>query len=57
MARHSMKRFAVFMVLLFGLLDGSGRAADAPVRFAMVGLAHDHAHGFIPGAISRQDIQ
>jgi predicted dehydrogenase len=29
----------------------------APVRFAIVGLVHDHARGFIPTASSRQDIQ
>ena len=33
------------------------RSASAPVRFAIVGLAHDHARGFIPTARSRQDIQ
>jgi predicted dehydrogenase len=33
------------------------RSAPTPVRFAIVGLAHDHARGFIPTARSRQDIQ
>ena len=33
------------------------RSAPSPVRFAIVGLAHDHARGFIPTARSRQDIQ
>jgi predicted dehydrogenase len=28
-----------------------------PVRFAIVGLSHDHARGFIPSARSRTDIQ
>lgn len=32
-------------------------AAQEPVRFAVVGLTHDHARGFLPGAISRKDIQ
>ncbi len=31
--------------------------AKAPVRFAIVGLSHDHARGFIPGARSRSDVQ
>jgi len=29
----------------------------APFRFAIVGLVHDHARGFIPAANSRQDVQ
>jgi len=33
------------------------QSAPAPVRFAIVGLVHDHARGFIPVASSRQDIQ
>ena len=33
------------------------RSEAAPVRFAIVGLVHDHARGFIPVASSRQDIQ
>jgi len=35
----------------------SVRASEAPVRFAIVGLVHDHARGFIPSASSRKDIQ
>ncbi len=37
-----------------------GRGADepkAPVRFAIFGLEHDHAAGFIPRARGRKDIQ
>jgi len=29
----------------------------APVRFAIVGLVHDHARGFIPTTSSRKDVQ
>jgi predicted dehydrogenase len=29
----------------------------APVRYAIVGLVHDHAHGFIPGAKDRRDVE
>src|SRR5258708_24936392 len=32
-------------------------AADGPVRFAIVGLTHDHASGFIPRLKGRQDVQ
>jgi predicted dehydrogenase len=52
-----MKLIAVLTVVLVGLMSSAVGAAEAPVRFAMVGLTHDHAHGFIPGAISRPDIQ
>jgi predicted dehydrogenase len=31
--------------------------AKPPVRFAIVGLTHDHARGFIPAARGRSDIQ
>jgi predicted dehydrogenase len=35
------------------------QAADtvAPVRYAIVGLVHDHARGFIPNARDRHDVQ
>src|SRR5688572_17768546 len=29
----------------------------APVRYAIVGLVHDHARGFIPGAKDRRDVE
>ena len=40
-------------------LAPDGWAADTkpPVRFAIVGLTHDHARGFIPAARGRTDIQ
>jgi predicted dehydrogenase len=31
--------------------------AQTPVRFAIVGLVHDHARGFIPSTSSRKDIE
>jgi predicted dehydrogenase len=33
------------------------KAAESPVRYAIVGLVHDHARGFVPSAQSRQDVQ
>ena len=41
------------------LLAGSAIAEDAkpPVRFAIVGLVHDHAGGFIPRLRGRTDVQ
>lgn len=51
-------RAFVFSVL--GMAAGFyGRADEAkpPVRFAIVGLSHDHARGFVPDARRRSDIQ
>jgi predicted dehydrogenase len=49
-------------LMLAGLLSLAtlfARADDArpPVRFAIVGLSHDHARGFIPSARDRSDVQ
>src|SRR4029450_11703310 len=52
------KALALLLVILTfapGVL--TGRADAAPVRFAIVGLVHDHARGFIPAASSREDLQ
>src|SRR3954464_15842545 len=45
--------------LLFASTIFSTDSAEpaAPVRFAIIGLEHDHAGGFIPRARDRQDIQ
>ena len=45
-----------FAVWLCFVVD-TVRSAQPPVRFAIVGLVHDHARGFIPVASARQDIQ
>jgi predicted dehydrogenase len=47
-------------ILLIGLLSLSAATLHSeapPVRFAIVGLVHDHARGFIPTASARQDIR
>jgi predicted dehydrogenase len=51
-------RFLPFIFALCCLAPG-GWAADTkpPVRFAIVGLTHDHARGFIPAARDRTDIR
>lgn len=41
--------------ILLSCLIFEGRSE--PVRFAIVGLTHDHAGGFMPGAQGRNDIQ
>ena len=43
--------------LLLATCIGRAEEAKAPVRFAIVGLEHDHAAGFIPRAKGRKDIQ
>src|ERR1700720_998037 len=54
-----MKLFLVVVMGLLGLLVQSGWAqGEKPaVRFAIMGLTHDHASGFIPRARDRQDVQ
>ena len=50
----------VILVWLFALSAIRLACADepkSPVRFAIFGLAHDHAAGFIPRAKDRRDIQ
>lgn len=45
--------------MLCGFYPFAGNAAETkpPVRFAIIGLSHDHARGFIPGAMARTDVQ
>jgi scyllo-inositol 2-dehydrogenase (NADP+) len=52
-----MKKLLSVLLLCFAV--GSLRAEDAkaPVRFAIIGLVHDHAAGFIPRLKGRDDIQ
>src|SRR5262245_17405025 len=45
----------VMVGMLLSCLIVEGRAA--PIRFAIVGLTHDHAGGFMPAAQGRDDIQ
>jgi predicted dehydrogenase len=52
------KRIAIaFGLLSLTILFGRSEDAKPPVRFAIVGLSHDHARGFIPGARDRSDVQ
>ncbi|MGE3310589.1 MAG: Gfo/Idh/MocA family protein [Limisphaerales bacterium] len=49
--------FHAFLVAVAALVAPAARSAPPPVRFAIVGLVHDHARGFIPSTTSRQDVQ
>lgn len=52
-----MKTRILLLMGFLGLAAGTLLAESAPVRFAIVGLVHDHARGFIPTTSSRQDVQ
>ena len=52
-----MKPFPFFLAIWACFAQTAVLPAEAPVRFAIVGLVHDHARGFIPSAKSRTDIQ
>ena len=52
-----MKPFSFLLALCTCFAPNVVRSAEAPVRFAIVGLVHDHARGFIPSAKSRQDVR
>jgi len=52
-----MRLSTIILTALFCVGSISARAEQAPVRYAIVGLVHDHARGFIPAASTRQDIQ
>lgn len=52
------KRFAILCGLLgLCLISPGADATKPPVRFAIIGLTHDHARGFIPAARGRSDVQ
>ena len=58
-AYSCMNKHSALFIWLLSLTIILGHAADpkTPVRFAIVGLSHDHARGFIPGARNRDDVQ
>lgn len=40
-----------------GMLQAWPAVAATPVRFAIVGLVHDHARGFLPSTKAREDVE
>jgi predicted dehydrogenase len=52
-----MKKSLAFIILLLSLHCGWSDETKPPVRFAMIGLVHDHAYGFIPLTRGRTDAQ
>lgn len=53
----NLRVIAVSVVAIAGGFSGWADEAKPPVRFAIVGLSHDHARGFVPDARRRSDIQ
>ena len=52
--------YALLACLLVNGLDcqlGAAEQSTGPVRFAIIGLSHDHAGGFIPRVKGRTDVQ
>src|SRR5882757_5938319 len=47
----------VGVLVLFAVQIQAAETNLPPVRYAIIGLVHDHARGFIPGAMSRSDVQ
>jgi predicted dehydrogenase len=54
-----MKKFIILFcaAACLGGLTASAQDAKPPVRFAMIGLVHDHAMGFLPRLAGRTDVQ
>lgn len=50
------RSFLLSVVLLLAVLVARAEEEKPPVRFAIFGLSHDHAAGFIPRAKNRKDI-
>lgn len=52
-----MRPFLLLLTVGSCLISALAQEATEPVRYAIVGLVHDHARGFIPSAASRKDVQ
>jgi predicted dehydrogenase len=52
-----MKTFVVGVLLLVGVSFGWSQGSKPPVNYAVIGLAHDHANGFLPRARNRPEVQ
>jgi len=52
-----MKTLVAAMLLSVGVSFGWSQDSKPPVTYAIIGLAHDHANGFIPRARNRPELQ
>ena len=60
MKKLRVTSYALLACLLVNGLDcqlGAAEQSTGPVRFAIIGLSHDHAGGFIPRVKGRTDVQ
>jgi predicted dehydrogenase len=51
------QRILFLLASILLLISTPAQESRPPVRFAIIGLSHDHARGFIPSARSRTDVQ
>jgi predicted dehydrogenase len=51
------KLFPVLLGFLFVIANAFSQSTNVPVRFAIIGLHHDHALGFLPRLEGRTDVQ
>jgi len=52
-----MKKLLVILSLCLAVVSLRADDSKPPVRFAIIGLVHDHAGGFIPRLKGREDVQ
>ncbi len=52
-----MRTYVTAVLLWVGLSLGWSQGTKPPVNYAILGLAHDHANGFIPRARNRPELQ
>jgi len=52
-----MRTLVLAILLGAGVTFGWSQGSQPPVRYAIFGLAHDHANGFIPRARNRPELQ
>ncbi len=52
-----MRIYVAPVLLWVGLSFGWSQEAKPPVNYAIIGLAHDHARGFLPRARNRPELQ
>ena len=52
-----MKTVVVAMLLSVGVSFGWSQGSKPPVTYAIIGLSHDHANGFLPRARNRSELQ
>jgi predicted dehydrogenase len=52
-----MKTVVAAMLLSVGVCFGWSQGSKPPVTYAIIGLSHDHANGFLPRARNRSELQ